>query len=62
MQKEIKEKNDADLATLLSLKREELRVLRFGTAGSQTRDVRTTRKTRRNVARILTEMKVRATK
>lgn len=59
--KEIKEKNDIDLATMLAEKREELRLFRFGTAGSATRDVRAVRKARRTVARILTEQKVRIT-
>lgn len=57
----IKEKNDTDLATMLAEKREELRLFRFGTAGSATRDVRAVRKARRTVARILTEQKVRIT-
>ena len=59
--KELKEKNDTDLATMLAEKREELRLFRFGTAGSATRDVRAVRKARRTVARILTEQKVRIT-
>lgn len=61
MIKEIKEKNDTDLTTMLAEKREELRLFRFGTAGSATRDVRAVRKARRTVARILTEQKVRIT-
>ncbi len=59
MMKEIKEKNDAELKTLLEEKREELRVFRFGTAGSAVRDVRAVRKARHMVARILTEQKIR---
>ena len=59
--KEIKAKNDNELVAFLSEKREELRVSRFGTAGSKTRDVRASRKTRRNIARALTEMKLRVT-
>ena len=61
MIKEIQEKNDTDLGLMLTEKREALRVLRFGTAGSATRDVHTTRKTRRMIARILTEQKLRIT-
>ncbi|MBX9906845.1 50S ribosomal protein L29 [Patescibacteria group bacterium] len=57
--KEIKEKNDKDLAAFLTEKREEVRVFRFGTAGSKVRDVRAQRKTRRMIARVLTEMNAR---
>ncbi len=57
--KEIKEKNDKDLSTLLLEKQEELRALRFGTAGSKMRDVRAGRKVRHTIARILTEKKIR---
>ncbi len=57
--KEIKEKNDADLTTFLLEKREELRVLRFGTAGSSVRDTHSMRKVRKTVARILTEARIR---
>lgn len=60
--KEITEKNDSELETMLKEKREELRVLRFGTAGSKTRDVHATRKARHAVARILTEQKLRVSK
>lgn len=59
--KDIRPKNDTELATMLTEKREELRVFRFGTAGSATRDVRATRKTRHTIARILTEQRARIT-
>ncbi len=62
MKKEIQEKNDAELTEFLAEKRESLRVSRFGTAGSQNRDVRFVRKTRRDVARILTLMNQRTAK
>ena len=55
----IKGKNDAELTETLAAKREEVRTLRFGTAGSAVRDVRATRKARRMVARILTEQRAR---
>jgi len=61
MMKEIKAKNDAELHTFLTEKREELRVFRFGTAGSKVRDVRSARKTRRAIARALTEINMRVT-
>ncbi len=60
--KDIKEKKDAELATLLSEKREEIRVFRFGTTGSKVRDVKAQRKARRTVARILTEVNARHAK
>lgn len=60
--KDIKEKKDTELATLLSEKREEVRVFRFGTTGSKVRDVRAQRKTRRTIARILTEVTARRAK
>lgn len=59
--KEIKAKNDSELKTLLSEKREEIRTARFGMAGSATRDVRAVRKNRRTIARILTEQRMRVT-
>lgn len=58
---DIKAKNDKELTDLLTEKREEMRAFRFGTAGSKTRDVRAQRKTRRSVARILTEVNARKT-
>ena len=49
----------ADLVKLLSEKREEVRAFRFGTAGSLTRNVRSVRTAKRDIARILTELNVR---
>jgi ribosomal protein L29 len=40
--------------------REALRVLRFGGAGSRSRNVRATRMLRRDIARMLTELRVRS--
>ena len=57
--KEIREKNDKDLAKLLLEKRVLLRNFRFGIAGSRTRDVKEGKNARRDVARILTELKSR---
>lgn len=56
----LKDKSQEELASLLTEKRETLRGIRFGTAG-HIRDTHTTRKTRADVARILTEMKARKT-
>lgn len=57
--KEFEKKSEKDLVKMLSEKREEQRQLRFGTAGSATRDVRAVRTNRREVARILTELNAR---
>lgn len=57
--KEFEKKSEKDLMKMLSEKREEQRQLRFGTAGSATRDVRAVRTNRREVARILTELNAR---
>lgn len=53
-------KTDADLRELLKEKREHIRSLRFGIAGSKTRNVKEGRTTKKDVARILTELQKRA--
>jgi ribosomal protein L29 len=45
----------ADLLKLAVDKREELRVLRFGTAGSKNRNVKAARNLRKDIARALTQ-------
>ncbi len=57
--KDLKKKTDADLAKLIQEKREELRVFRFGEAGSRSRNVRAGRNARRVIAQALTELKLR---
>ncbi len=53
-------KQDIDeLRKLVAQKREALRVFRFGGAGSRTRNVREGRNLRREVAQILTELRMR---
>jgi ribosomal protein L29 len=52
--KEIKTKTSQDLTKLLTEKREALRVFRFGTSGSKTKNVKEGRELRRDIARILT--------
>jgi ribosomal protein L29 len=54
--KELREKNDADLTKLVAEKREELRKLRFGVAGSTMRNVHAGKNLRREVAQALTEL------
>ncbi len=50
-----KDKKPEDLVKLLKEKREELRALRFGAAGSRAKDSSALGKTRKDIARILTE-------
>lgn len=52
--KEIKAKKDQELTELLKTKREELRVFRFGSAGSKSRNVKEGKNLRKDIARILT--------
>jgi ribosomal protein L29 len=54
--KELREKNDADLAKFVAEKQEELRKLRFGVAGSTMRNVHAAKNLRREVAQALTEI------
>ncbi len=56
---EIKEKKDTELVELLNEKRKELRDARFDTAGSKSKDAYVKMKLRRDIARILTEMRER---
>lgn len=56
---DLKNKNVFDMKKELAEKREALRVFRFGGAGSRTRNVREGRELRREIARILTELRVR---
>ncbi len=58
--KELQQKNDTDLAQYVSEKREELRKLRFGAAGSGMRNTRAMRTLRQEIARGLTELTRRA--
>ncbi len=57
----LKEKSDKELAELLTEKREALRTIRFG-ATATVRDAHASRKSRMDVARILTEQNARASK
>ena len=55
MAEDFSKKNDKDLDKLLVDAREDLRGFRFGIAGSKTRDVKTGKNLRKDIARILTE-------
>lgn len=59
---DLQKKNDAELVTHIGEKREELRKLRFGTAGSGMRNTHSIRNTRREIAQALTELKNRVRK
>lgn len=56
------EKSAAELTKLLKEKRESLRTLRFSAAGSRPKDSNAPMKTRREIARVLTEIGNRAKK
>lgn len=58
--KDLGKKSAKDLAKLLAEKREEVRAFRFNVAGAGTRDVRSVRAAKRDIARILTEANRRA--
>lgn len=53
-----KDKTREELVKSLGEKRESLRKLEFGSAGSKTRDVRVVRTLRKDIARIMTELTV----
>ena len=57
---DLKEKNVQELNDMLREKREELRTLRFSIAGGRAKDGNALRRTRADVARILTELGKRA--
>lgn len=59
---EIRKKSDADLTKFIAEKREALRALRFGGAGSGMRDVKSIKNTRKEVAQALTELNARTSK
>ncbi len=56
---ELKKTSEKDLLKMLTDLREQVRVLRFGKAGSGSRNVRENRNKRREIARIATELRSR---
>ncbi len=56
---ELQQKNDTDLVAFVTEKREEVRKIRFGVAGSGLRNSHTIRTMRREIAQGLTEIKKR---
>ncbi|MDP2648448.1 MAG: 50S ribosomal protein L29 [bacterium] len=59
MTSEFSKKGIGELRKLIADKRESLRSFRFGGAGSRTRNTREGRMLRKDIARILTEIKAR---
>jgi len=59
---ELQQKNDAELVKFVEEKREELRKIRFGSAGSNMRNTRSIRNLRREIAQALTEVSTRTKK
>ncbi len=57
--KEYKNKTPQDLSKLVADKREALRHFRFGSTGSKTKNVKFGRTTRKDIARIMTELSIR---
>jgi len=49
-------KSREDLVKALSEKRDEIRNIRFGTAGAKSKDTQAARKARKSIARIMTEL------
>lgn len=56
---DIKNKNVKDLEKLLVEKREDLRSFRFGIAGTKVRNIKEGRGLRKEIARVLTELRAR---
>lgn len=54
---ELKNKDKTTLASMLAEKREAIRGFRFGTAGSKNRNVKEGHNLKKDVARILTELR-----
>jgi len=52
-------KSTADIVKEITSNREELRKIRFSTAGAGAKDVMKVRNTRKEIARLLTELNVR---
>jgi ribosomal protein L29 len=53
---DISNKTPADLAKLISEKREALRVFRFGSAGAKTKNVKEGKMIRKEIARMMTAL------
>jgi ribosomal protein L29 len=57
--KELKTKTPADLVKLIKEKREAIRLFRFGSTGSKTKNVKLGKTLKKDIARIMTELTIR---
>lgn len=57
--KEYKNKNPQELTKLIAEKREVLRDFRFNSTGSKTKNVKLGKTTKKEIARIMTELSIR---
>lgn len=60
MSDDIKTQSEKDLVKLVLEKREHLREARFNVSGTKIKDVRDQRNTKKDIARILTELRKRS--
>lgn len=58
--KDIKNTTPKDIVKAIAEKRAEIRAFRFGTAGSANKDVKAARNARKDIARMMTELRARA--
>ncbi len=58
--KELKNKNPQELKKLIDEKREILRNFRFGNTGSKSKNVKLGKTTKKEIARIMTELSLRS--
>jgi ribosomal protein L29 len=57
--KELKNKTPQEITKLIAEKREVLRHFRFGSAGAKTKNVKLSRTTKKEIARMMTELSLR---
>lgn len=57
--KELKNKTPQELQKMIVAKREDLRVFRFGSAGTKTKNVKLGKSIRKEIARMMTELNIR---
>lgn len=60
--KNLEKKNEADLLKEMKDKQEDLRHFRFGLSGSKTRNIKSGKNTKKDIARIKTELNSRKNK
>lgn len=60
--KEITTKNDSELTKLIAEKRESLRTFRFGVTGAKSKNVKEGRSIRKDIARMLTAIRMNKAK